>query len=269
MDSVPDYGGDSIWLRRGKYGRADKGQVQQTIDIVVMHDIPRAQPIEIFLRFSSLGSFDGKGAGDIAFWQEMTVNPNTAGEYSFDIFTDGYFRVDVWAKKLAGTIPHWAMTAFNLYGALAEAPVPDDASPAPGIATPAFALSSDGESYWPQTGQEFTFRPAWPGADDLREMEVRGEDGMLLASLLRDGDGGFRYRPPHDEALDRAGDSATKNFIFVGSGTEGFGTVSYSLAVHRSRKGRSDLPVGLTLLAFSMVVSTGAALWFRRTRRPR
>jgi hypothetical protein len=214
-----------------------------------------------YCRRARLGRFDGPGDPEDA---EIHALEWEADGRRLVILGGEYARITVFARAEIQGRPHYAQTAFNLYGraGAGEAPEPSRLSQAPDW--PEFLVGSDGPLYWPQTGQTFTLQ--LKGDQNAAARLAVWDGGRRVAELLP-GAAGFQYQPAHDSALDRAGDAASKPLVFVLPIDNG-GLASFTLFVHRSRSAGRDLPAGLGLFSAAAAVS-GALVWLaRRRRRP-
>ena len=257
-----------LWWHPGVARRVEGGWIRQPLMLrMTGPSIPEGS-VDVFIRTTPMGRFGGDGSDEPPpLWWRVEAAAESEQAYSVDIIGGASFRVVVFGRTRVDDTEHWAVAHFNLYGGAVDPAIRDgivlEAPPTP----PAFGLTSDGEGYWPQTGHCFTLRPDWPGMEALAAMTVHDEYGRELARLPRTAEGGFAYRPPHDKALDRAGDIAAKPFIFVADAPGGIGTISYTLAVHRSRWANYRLIPGLGVLAGSMA-ATGVFVWRRRRGDP-
>jgi hypothetical protein len=180
-----------------------------------------------------------------------------------------YATVDVFARAEVGGQPCFAQTRLMLYGQGNDGGTRGEAhSEGPGW--PEFSASIKGESsYWPQTGHEFSLRLSVPNAtenDVMGNMEIWSGQGEQMDAAPLSGDG-YKYVPPHDPALNRAGTSAAKPLIFLVRLNDG-GSASYTQIVHRSRYGLWDKNAGMALFAAAIVASGITAWLVRRKGRP-
>ena len=180
------------------------------------------------------------------------------------ILSEEYERATVFARAEIEGRPHYAQTAFNLYGRSRAGARSEPLSPYPPQAPdwPEFSISSEAPLYWPQTGQNFTFK--FKGHTVARNLAVW--DGSRRVAELEPGEAGFQYRPEHDPGLNRAGNRASKPLVFVAPGADG-GSVSFTLFVHRSRRAGWDLPAGLSVFALGASVSAASVGLARRRFR--
>ena len=123
-------------------------------------------------------------------------------------------------------------------------------------------LSSNDRLYWPQTGQEFTFKFKGGGHTSVNSLTVW--DGGRQVAEARPGEAGFQYRPEHDPILNRAGYLASKPLVFVARTSDG-GSAAFTLFIHHSRQGGYDLSSGLWLFAAGVAVC-GILAWVTRRR---
>jgi hypothetical protein len=211
------------------------------------------------LRVTPLYRFNQPGEPEKARW--LKGEWASTEPWALAVQAGEYVKVDVFARAEIEGRPHFAQTRLLLYGQSGEdEKVPENLAETPD--RPEFQISSDGEFYWPQTGHEFTFR--------LEGLEMAG-GGLEVWSAqgeLLDFAGTsaqvFKYTPPHDPALDRAGYRAEKPLIFVARNPDGASS-SFTLVVHRSRLAGRNLPAGLGL--FAAAVTVGGALVWRARRR--
>ncbi|MCD8351039.1 MAG: hypothetical protein LUC93_10560 [Planctomycetaceae bacterium] len=249
----------AAWWLQGETRRDDSGSVAQHLVLRLPPEAGDIAEVECFVRQAAIAAYNQGESDDFVSWQRLSARRGPNGMVSLTVEADRYCRTTVWATiPLPGGVA-WAQTIFNQYGKVAE--------PAPAVAAtmdpPAFSLSSSGEDYWPQTGHTFTATPGWDGA--VERIDVVDEAGGILHRSI-DHTGPVSYTPPHDPALDSAGDRAKKHFVFLAISPGGNETHSLSVAVHRSRSGNIDLPTGLLIGAVAMAVSLFVAVRLRAAR---
>ena len=199
--------------------------------------------------------------------------PEDAGIYSLNweqstdglklvIFSGEYGRATVFARAEIEGRTHYAQTAFNLYGRSKSGALPEPHRLSQAPDWPEFLLNSNDRLYWPQTGQEFTFKLVRGENASANSLVVW--DGGRRVAEVQPGLAGCQYRPEHDPILNRAGDLASKPLVFVARNADG-GSTAFTLFIHRSRRAGWDLSAGLWLFTASVLVS-GILAWLARRR---
>lgn len=246
------------WWRIERAERIDGGKVAQELALIFPAQSLKAYSVRCFVRQTPLAAYDRESESDKEFWLEAEVS--TGVPPMIRVEARNACRTTVWARIEGAGKVFWAQTAFNQYGRSEGGELPANVSPSEPL--PEFGFESSGESYWPQTGHTFSLTPEWEGKENIAEMEIRDANGILLEREAFDS-GTARYTSPQDPELERAGDAAAKHLIFIVG--DGLGNNhSFSLAVHRSRFGRLDLPSGLAVAAAAMAASLLFVLWHRR-----
>ena len=258
-----------IWWLPGAAGRLPDGRAEQVVTLEVSPVIagqkcPLERP-EVWLRITTRPVFlraDGKGE---TFWCKgdwSSSDPRT-----LIIQSDEYIAVDAFARAEIEGRPHFAQIQLMLYGNTKDIPKErEDRGEDP--AWPEFQVRSSGETYWPQTGHEFSlnFSGEIAGSHAGSFLEIRGDQGELVDEV-QSTENVYRYTPAHDPALNRAGDAAAKPVIFVARTGEG-GAASYTQMVHRSRYAGWNKNAGLGVFAAAFVLSGLAVGLVRRKIQP-
>jgi hypothetical protein len=253
---VPAY----AWWRLGESRRLPDGRVRRDLELIPPRTGAETETVQAFLRLAPLTPPGGGKRTAEAAWRRLALSRPIRGAFPCSIEAGGFFRAEIWAKLETSAGEFWAATAFNLYGQAADPVLEGEIAGEP-EGLPRLSLTSDGEDYWPQTGHNFRLVPEWPEAERPESVKVLDSEGQLLTTPVRDSDGGFGYRPPHDSALDRAGDLAWKHIVFL---LERKGVpIGFTLEVHRSRHGRDNLGAGLAVMSVSLAAT---AFLFRRRK---
>ena len=244
-----------IWLIPGDGVRLPDGRMEQAVTLEAAPAFAMEQP-EIWLRIR-------KGRGGEAVWRRGEWS--SAGPWTLIVQSGEYATADVFARAAIEGRPHFAQTRLILYGQGGEAERDEGSGEGPNW--PAFTVRSNGESYWPQTGHEFSvsFSGGEGGYTEGGYMEVRNGRGELLDEVRHSG-GGYVYTPAHDPALNRAGTTAVKPLLFVVRINEG-GSASYTQMVHRSRFAGMNKRAGLSVFAAAFALS-GLTVILARRRVP-
>jgi hypothetical protein len=116
---------------------------------------------------------------------------------------------------------------------------------------PGFVLASE-TFHRAQTGSELTLETG-----ERPEAVEIFEEGSLVSTQAADGEGRYRYTPPHDPKLLKTWRSA-KSLVFAAELPERRTRFSFYLPVYRAFYGRIDYRGGLAALAASML---GALAW--------
>jgi len=239
-----------IWWSVGTGGSLPDGRFEQTLTLESWPTIAVEQP-DVWLRVSA-------GRGGDALWRKCewaSSNP-----WTLIVQSDEYASVTAFARAEIDGQPYFAQTRLVLYGQSKEKVTSREGS-GEGPDWPEFRVRSSGESYWPQTGHEFSVSL---NKEVRKDMEVWNGEGELLDEMHNSGTV-YKYTPPHDPALNWAGTSASKPLIFVARIDEG-GTASFTQLVHRSRFAGMNKKAGLTVFTAAFLLSCLATVLARRKR---
>jgi len=241
--------------------RLDDGRVKLVLTLEssrpgVVLDNPVA-----FYRLTRLGRFNKPPAPEDAGIYSLNWEQSTDG-LKLVIFSGEYGRATVFVRAEIEGRPHYAQTAFNLYGRSKSSVFPESNRLSQAPDWPEFLLSSNDRLYWPQTGQEFTFK--FVKGEDASAKNLTVWDGGRRVAEVQPGSAGFQYQPEHDPILNRAGDLAFKPLVFVARNDDD-GSTAFTLFIHRSRRAGWDLSAGLWLFTASVLVS-GILAWMARRR---
>ena len=240
-----------IWLVPGDGVRLPDGRMEQAVTLEAAPAIAVERP-EIWVRIR-------KGRGGEAIWRKGDWS--SADPWTLIIQSGEYVTADVFAEAEIEGRPHFAQTRLILYGQAKE--VERDEESGEGPRWPEFRVRSNGESYWPQTGHEFSV--SFSGEEN-GYMEIRNGRGELLDEVHDSGEG-YTYTPAHDPALNRAGTTASKPLLFVVRINEG-GSASYTQIVHRSRFAGMNKQAGLSVFAAAFALSGLTVILTRRKAQP-
>jgi hypothetical protein len=248
-----------IWWSAGAAERLTDGSTEQTLTLLTSPVTAIEQP-DAWLRVRT-----AKSSQPLWFKNQRSLSEPC----TLVVRSNGYATVDVFARAEIGGQPCFAQTRLTLYGQGTESRTKREAySEGPGW--PEFTVSAKGESsYWPQTGHEFSLSLSNPDAtenDVIGNMEIWNAQGVQMDTVPPSGDG-YKYIPPHDPALNRAGTSASKPLVFLVRLNEG-GSASYTQIVHRSRYGLWDKDAGMALFGAAIFASGAAACLLSRKGRP-
>ncbi|MDR1275367.1 MAG: hypothetical protein LBL72_03140 [Candidatus Accumulibacter sp.] len=182
-----------------------------------------------------------------------------AGASRFSIRSNRSEQLELWAKIRRGDAIHYAQTLFAAFGQSGRGHENAEALDSPPD-WPAFALSSVGTFYRAQTGVELAFRVR-PTPVGLTIFENRAP----VARPSVNAEGFYRYTPPHEAGLAKAGFSAKKDLLIVADLPDGRSRVSFYLPIYRAFHGQADVKGGLSvLLAGAAFASTLVWLWSRK-----
>lgn len=237
------------------------GRARLSLILEASHpDLKVEKPVS-FYRLTRLRRFNQEGDREqsVVLSQGWETRPDGAPGLVLNIGESA--KVDVFAKAEIHGRSCFAQTTLYVFGRgetddtaavrLAEPPI-----------WPEFKITSDGEFYWPQTGQEFTLRLSGFYSSPADENLTVWDNGF--ATELTPVGSHFAYRPKRDPALDRAGAAAFKTLVFVARNGSG-GSASFTLPVHRSRRDGSHLAAGVGLFGVGAAVA-GLAVWATRRR---
>jgi len=246
-----------IWWSEGVAVRLISGRVEQVLTLEVSPAVAMEKP-EAWLR-TRISKFDrlertvrtGESVWSKGDW-------SSCEPYTLVVQSGVNVTVDVFARAEIEGRPYFAQTRIILYGRSGETEENRD-DEAPDL--PEFTVRSNGESYWPQTGHEFTFD--FKGEKTDSPLEVRGGRGELLDEI-QSSEAVYKYTAPHDPDLNLAGRAAFKPLIFVFQ-INGGGTASYTQIVHRPRHGYRNMKAGLGVLTASFLLAgLAVAAWRKR-----
>jgi len=252
LGSVPCFASEDteapfIWLVPGDGVRLPDGRMEQAVTLEAASALAVEQP-EVWLRIR-------KGGGGEAVWRRGEWS--SAAPWTLIVQSGEYATADVFAGAEIEGRPHFAQTRLILYGQGGE--TEGDEGSGEGPHWPVFTVRSNGESYWPQTGHEFSV--SFSG-EEGGYMEVRNGRGELMDEARHSGEG-YTYTPAHDPALNRAGTTASKPLLFVVRINEG-GSASYTQIVHRSRFAGMNKQAGLCVFAAAFALSGLTVILARR-----
>ncbi|MDR1368445.1 MAG: hypothetical protein LBJ76_07005 [Candidatus Accumulibacter sp.] len=183
------------------------------------------------------------------------------GTSSFNIPSGRSEQIELWARIRRGDTFHYAQTLFAAFGQSGRGH--EDAERLDSLPDwPTFRLSSAETFYRAQTGSELTFQ--------IQPIPVEVsvfENQVPVARLPADGEGFYRYTPPHEVYLAKAGFSAKKDVLIVADLPDDKGRVSFYLPVFRAFYGQANLLGGLIVLSGSMAFSL-ALVWLRSKKFP-
>ena len=260
-----------IWWSLGASSRLADGRFEQILTLEVSPDVTIDSP-EAWLRIRTQTGFSQSGRSGRTFWYKCSLS--SAQPWTLVIQSGEYASADVFARAEIEGCPLFAQTRIVLYGQGGETEKDREESEE-GPAWPEFTVRSSGESYWPQTGHEFSLRingetngrplEVHSGPVELAAKTVHNSLPVLLDTVLQTGDV-YKYVAPHDPALNRAGVTAAKPLIFTARIAEG-GTASFTQIVHRSRYAFWNKKAGLAVAAGSFLFSGLGVIISRRKRK--
>ena len=264
-----------IWWSVGAAGRLADGRFEQILTLRVSPGTAPGELVEIpevWLRLRTQARFNQADSVGQFSWRKCSLP--SSQPWTLIIRSGEYATADVFARAETGGAPLFAQTRIILYGQGGEAEQEQEAY-SEGPAWPEFALRSGGESYWPQTGHEFTLRfsgetggsplVVFGGSVELAAKAIQTAPPELLDTVVYS-NGVYRYTVPHDPALNRAGVTAAKPLIFVARPVEG-GTASCTQIVHRSRYAFWNKETGLAVLAGACMLSSVVVITARKKRK--
>jgi hypothetical protein len=214
---------------------------------------------EIVYRASSR---EGRGrSGRIYASPEFYRGRIEPGASLFSLRSGRSEQILLWARIRRGDAIHYAQTLFAAFGQSGQGHEDAERLDSPPD-WPTFGLSNVETFYRAQTGAEIAFhiRPA--------PVEVRVfEDRLLVARPPVNGEGFYRYTPPHEAELSSASYSSKKDLLIVADLPNGQDRISFYLPVFRAFYGQPDLKGGLSVLLTGATFSlTLVWFWNRRFR---
>jgi hypothetical protein len=161
-----------------------------------------------------------------------------------------------------------AETSFYLFGKSGKETERENPADKP-VLFPIVSILSPAYNYWPQTGEEYTFKVN-SGKDPGKSIKIMAIDKKKISPLNPRGNGEFTYTPPHDRDLDTQSAGAYKGNIIQIKEKRGSRMYkrTYTLLLHRSRYAYLHLKSGLVLVSGTMAFFLSLVIFTRRKKYP-
>ncbi|MCP3940693.1 MAG: hypothetical protein GY710_04330 [Desulfobacteraceae bacterium] len=237
------------------------GQVSQAIELVCTD--PAVGAVKVFYRENSDPAvfFAPVKDGIVTL---IVDKPSRISLFAFSTNPAGFPE-----KKL---VAHTNLVLFGKSSVPAPRIMADDIDVNRFAGLPGIELLSSENYYWHQTGQvlKFCIKPVLePDSSDIDPGNIRifVLENHKIRRLTMDGTLDFSYDPAHDERLRKTGVTAIRQDILYTTMEEKNQKyfLTYSLLLHRSRKGFNDIFSGVSVLGTSMILFIGLILKKRRT----